>query len=238
MRTWLRRSPSPVPHPSVGSHGGDPTGCGIGQSLLPLSRYSRDTSELHMRVKIADLMGGDDVLFGTAMGTTCFIRLVGRAVEPVRPEVLFFDFAGVASATVSFLRDGPLAYRALLGTQRSKLCPVFANLTLPVRDSLGEYLSYTRDAAFGCELTSSGDVTEVQVLGRLDAKQELTFRAVRQLGEATAAQLASAHMDTEHVGLTAWNNRLAALTAKGLLVASRKGRSRTYTVTLRTEQWV
>ena len=185
-----------------------------------------------MRMIIAELMESEDVLFGTAMGSACFRDLVAGTRGSTEPEVLFLDFAGIAVATVSFLREGPLAYRTLLRTQRSTLYPVFANLAAPVRDSLTDYLKSTRDALFDCQLSESGEVTDVQLLGQLDPKQDLTFRVTRELGEVTATQLAKEHGAADQVGVTAWNNRLAALAAKGLLVESQRGRGKSFRLTL------
>lgn len=181
-----------------------------------------------MQIEIVPLMDGEDVLFGTEMGRTCLADLLARVNEPVAPEVLFLDFKGVASATVSFLREGPLAFRNLLRSQGSNVYPVFANLAPPVSDSLGQYLTTHGDAVYECRLASDGEVEGVALLGRLEAKQDLTFWAVRELGEATAARLADHRGDSDDVGVTAWNNRLAALVGKGLLMEFRRGRSKTF----------
>ena len=98
-----------------------------------------------MRVRIADLMNRQDVLFGTEMGRACLAKMVAETRETQEPEALFLDFGDVAAATVSFLREGPLAYRRMLREGGSTLYPVFSNLAPPVMDSLGEYLTlYTR----------------------------------------------------------------------------------------------
>ena len=190
-----------------------------------------------MRVGIADLMDKQDVLFGTEMGRACLARMVAETRETQEPEALFLDFGDIAAATVSFLREGPLAYRRLLRERGSTLYPVFSNLAPPVMDSLGEYLRSTRDAVFACEFSAADGATEVRVLGQLETKQELTFDAVHALGEVTATQLAHERWGGDRVGVNAWNNRLAALADKGLVMVNRVGRRKSFRLTLEVPQW-
>lgn len=183
-----------------------------------------------MRVSIRELMDGEDTLFGVPAGRACLSRLIEETAEPDSPALLYLDFAGIAAATVSFLREGPLAFRELLGTRSSNLYPVFANLALAVADSLQDYLDRTGDAVFACELGPDEVPEKARLIGRLEAKQRLAFDAVRRRREATASQLAEGEED--EVGVTAWNNRLAGLVAKRLLVEVRHGRSKTFRLAL------
>lgn len=185
-----------------------------------------------IRMAIADLMQGSEILFGSAMGRICLQRLLAETPSAREPKVLFLDFSRIASATVSFLREGPLAYRRLLRRERSHIYPVFANLTPPVVDSLDQFLSAGGDAVLQCEIADMQIPRNVRLLGRLDPKQDLTFAAVRELGEVTAARLAAKNSELDGVGVTAWNNRLAALNAKGLVMEFRRGRGKTYRLTL------
>ena len=190
-----------------------------------------------MRVGIADLMDKQGVLFGTEMGRACLARMVAERRETQEPEALFLDFGDVAAATVSFLREGPLAYRRLLRERDANVYPVFANLAPPVMDSLGEYLRSTRDAVFACQFSAADGATQVRVLGQLETKQKLAFDAVHALGEVTAAQLAHERWGEDRVGATAWSNRLAALAGKGLVMVNRVGRRKSFRLTLEVAQW-
>lgn len=185
-----------------------------------------------MKLSLYELMGEQDVLFSAATGRACFASFLKRLEEPDGPDLLFVDFSQITSATVSFLREGPLALREHLRSKGSNLYPVFANLNPAVADSLADFLTARRDAVFVCDLDSSGGVRSARLVGQLDAKQNLTFEAVEQLGTTTATELAEKYRGPERVGVTAWNNRLAALAAKGLLMESRQGRSKAYTVAL------
>lgn len=184
------------------------------------------------RIVIADLMEHPEILFGARMGRSCLQRLLANTPGVNEPTVLFLDFTRIRSATVSFLREGPLTYRTVLRSTKSSLYPVFANLNPPVVDSLDQFLSSVGDGLLQCEMDDTGAPRNVRLLGRLDPKQELTFAAVRQLGEVTATRLASARWEGEVVGITAWNNRLAALNAKGLAMEFRKGRGKSFRLPL------
>jgi hypothetical protein len=179
------------------------------------------------RLLVTELMDGEDVLFGVPMGRQCFAKLLERTTEPPQPLVVLLDFEGVTSATVSFLREGPLAFRQHLRGRSSTLYPVFANLTLPVADSLADYLTASRDAVFACEFTN-GHVMNPRLIGQLEPKQRLTFEAVVAAEAVTAADLARDAGDEDDVRVTAWNNRLAALVQKGLLMETREGRRKTF----------
>lgn len=184
-----------------------------------------------MKLSIQDLMSGEDTLFGAAAGRVCLSRLLESVEEPSAPTLLFLDFDGVATATVSFLREGPIAFRDFLGGQSSQLYPVFANLAPPVADSLRDFLETTGDAVFACDLSEDEAPANPRVIGRLEPMQRVAFDAVRERPEATAAELAE-ERDGETVGITAWNNRLASLVAKRLLVEGRKGRSKVFRAAL------
>jgi hypothetical protein len=181
---------------------------------------------LEMRLK--QLMDGAEVLFGVPMGRQCFAKLLECTVEHSEHTIVLLDFREVAAATVSFLREGPLAYRQHLRSRSSTLYPVFANLAPSVSDSLAEFLTASRDAVFVCQLTSSGEIGSPKLIGHLEPKQQLTFDAVIAADSVTAAELASGASEDDDVSVTAWNNRLAALVQKGLLVETRQGRKKIF----------
>ena len=103
------------------------------------------------------------------------------------------------------------------------LYPVCANLSLRVREELHSFLKDRNDAYLACVLDSSGNVREADPLGQIDGKQGGALRAVLELGASDAPSL------REHVGedvaATAWNNRLLALTDKGILIEVSTGRN-------------
>ncbi len=108
----------------------------------------------------------------------------------------------------------------------TNLTPVIANINAGIREELAYLFSKENEAVMICTLDDKG-ASNVEILGVLEEKQKLTLDLVRQLGEADAGLLA-AKLKKEDIGLTAWNNRLAALAAKGLVFELRHGRSKSY----------
>jgi hypothetical protein len=180
-----------------------------------------------MRVAIKPLMANQEVLGGSEEGKRLMSRLLVEVIEPARPEPLFIDFAGILVATASFLREGPLAYRHHLRAKGSMLYPVIANAGEKVLDDLRLLLDARNDAIFACSLSRRNSVTNVQLLGRLDDKQATALRLVSELREADTATLIR-HGDDDSVKATAWNNRLAALVQKGLVMETIHGRAKRF----------
>jgi hypothetical protein len=182
-----------------------------------------------MLLQIKSLANNQDVLFGSVRGTQLLGKLLEQAKEPDNPEVAYLDFSGIAAATASFLRDGPLAFRSMIRARASKLYPVIANAAEPIIEDLEFILNRNNDAMLCCDLSRKGKTTKVQVIGRLEDKQLLTYNLVRKLGEADTGSLSREGND-DSVGPTAWNNRLAALTAKGLIMEFPRGRAKAFRI--------
>jgi hypothetical protein len=184
-----------------------------------------------MIIKIKPLSSNLEVLSGSMRGRQLLRKLLDRAIEPHDPEPVFLDFVGVTTATASFLRDGPLAFRAILRGQASKLYPVFANASEPILEDLEFILRQSNDATLCCRLSTAGKPSNVQLIGRLDEKQRLAFDLIKHLGEADAGELQRHHSE-DRVGTTAWNNRLSALVSKGLIMPFPRGRAKTYRISV------
>jgi len=166
------------------------------------------------------------LLAGSIAGTRVFGDLVSKTLPPSKPEVCFFDFAGIEVATTSFLRDCMVAYRNHARSQWPAIYPVGANLTRETRDELEPWLTERGDAFVICNLTDDGRVSDSRVIGQIDGKQLVALQGVLVLGETDVSGLAS-HVK-EEVAPTAWNNRLSALAAKGILIEISSGRSKRY----------
>jgi hypothetical protein len=68
----------------------------------------------------------------------------------------------------------------------------------------------------------------VQLCGNLDEKLQETLKLVSRKRETTAAQLHEESKAVDTIGATAWNNRLATLAAKSLVVEILQGRTKKY----------
>ena len=175
---------------------------------------------------------GRDVLSGTPAGRELLSMLLRNIPDANEPTPVFLDFAGVSAATASFLRESILEYRRHVRGRNSNLYPVVANASDSIVDDLELLLRARSDALLCCDLLDSENPTNVRVIGKLEPKQELTFRAVQSAREADATTLAASSLDPDAVRASAWSNRLSGLVAKGLIAEYSHGRSKTYKVLL------
>lgn len=181
-----------------------------------------------MRIKIKTLAQEEDgVLSGAPRGKAFLRKLLEVVQEPTAPEAVFLDFDGIATATASFLREGPLEFRRIVRSRGSKLYPLIANASDPVLDDLRLLLEFQNDAILCCDLSGSEEPSKVRLIGKLEAKQLRTFEIMQERGEVDAVSLARTH-GQDGVGTTAWNNRLAALAAKSLAMEFTQGRAKTF----------
>jgi hypothetical protein len=181
-----------------------------------------------MIIAIRAYTGAATVLAGKPAGRQLLATLLGNVYEPTEPTVAFLDFHGIDVVTGSFLREGPVSFRDIVRSKGSNLYPVFANCTAAIVDDLAQLLEDRGDAMLVCDIDSdSSEIPKNTILiGKLDEKQLLTFRLLREHGELDASGLAK--IGGETVGPTAWNNRLAALAAKGIVVERSYGRLKRY----------
>ena len=149
-------------------------------------------------------------------------------VPPPAPEAYFLDFGGVQLATSSFLRESVRAFRDFVRKQNPNVYPVIANAVEAIREELEIVLDARTDALWACELTDEQRATsEANRYTRSDAARGDIDLVVAH-PEVDAPTLARKHGREHRVGTTAWNNRLAALAAKGLVVEKSAGRSKIY----------
>lgn len=169
-----------------------------------------------------------DVVAGALAGRRAFIALVSSTAEPLEPEPVFLDFGGVEAATGSFLRECVFAFRDHCRHALENAYPVVANAAPVVVEELAFYAKSQTDALWSCELSEMGHVSAIQLIGRenLESGQQEALRLAEHLHEATAPLVAQKSAQT--VGATAWNNRLSALAAKGLIMEQRRGKTKVF----------
>ena len=180
-----------------------------------------------MRLSIFDLSERQSILAGSAAGRKLLAALIAATPAVDAPEALFLDFGGVKVATSSFLRESVIGFRDFSRSSLQNIYPIVANATPAVVEELEFFTNQNSDALWRCNLNSAGRASGAALIGELDPPQRTTFDVVMSLGSATARQLA-AQLGGEKIGPTAWNNRLSALAAKGLLVERRSGKTKSF----------
>lgn len=180
-----------------------------------------------MRFRLIDI-ADNEILAGALTGR----RILGLLMEQVdgeleTPEPVYLDFQGIEIATASFLRECILECRNLVRRRWTNYYPVVANANDSVMEELSVLLGQ-RDVLMLCTLDEEGNPGSPRVLGDLEPKQRIAFDLVRQFGEADAGELMRCSKNSEDVGQTAWNNRLASLSRLGLLVELSHGRAKRY----------
>jgi hypothetical protein len=183
-----------------------------------------------MRVLIRNLVERPSPLAGAALGRFVFGKLVEVCKLPDKPEICFLDFEGIELATASFLRESILEFRDYARKTKSKLYPVVANASDDTIDEMYVLMADKGDAMISVILPSTGMITSCNVVGRLEDRQRQTLELVMQIEEAGKIADTSLlyEMRPDDGVQTLWNNRLAALVEKSLLLEFTDGRSKRF----------
>jgi len=174
----------------------------------------------------------DEVLSTAPLGKKVFAEFISQTPSATAPMLVFLNFRGVSTATTSFLREAVVTFRAYAREHLTDIYPVPVNLVADVKEELGLYLRDRGDAMAICELDNEGQASGAEVIGQLDGKLLSTLKAVVAIGETDATTLAQRFAHEDNVGTTTWNNRLATLASKGLLVETSHGRAKRYRAVL------
>lgn len=180
-----------------------------------------------MRLQLLDLVNGQQVLSGAIPGRRLLSALIAATPSADTPTLAFLDFSGVTVATASFLRESVIGFRDYARQALPNIYPVVANLPAAITEELDFFVRARGDVLFTCDLDAKNNVVAARLIGDLDPAQRATFDAVREVGAISAPELAARFAD-QHIGATAWNNRLSALANKGLLIERRQGKSKCF----------
>lgn len=181
-----------------------------------------------MKLSIFEIAGKKDVLAGAPAGKNLLAKIIPKIERGDSPTPLFLDCAGVEVITASYIREAILGLRDYCLNSNSNTYPVIANAKKAIIDEIEIELEHRGEALLSCKLDDRGKPSALKLIGVLEEKQELTLEAVNSLKQADAATLLERFRDVETIGITGWNNRLAALAAKGLLVETKKGKTKLY----------
>lgn len=182
-----------------------------------------------MRYNLA-FEGSGPVLAGANNGKVAFGSIV-RSIdkEPPTPTPLFLDFKDVEVATASFLRESIFALKLYLRSVRSNIYPVVANSNEAVYEELLLVANARGDAIICCDLSAADKPSEIGLIGQLDPKQQETFDLVNELKIADAIGLMEKYdAEEDKKSPTKWNNRLAGLASRGLILEFSRGRAKYY----------
>lgn len=181
-----------------------------------------------VRIRLCEV-AGTDVLAGARAGRATMGRLLELVGDgPRESELLYVDFEGVKVATASYLRESVVEFRDAVRRRWTRWYPVLANAEKSVIEELGILMASRRDVLVCCVLDQDGRPSAPRLVGELEPKQRVAFDLVQRLGEADAGELMAESGETENVGQTAWNNRLASLSRLGVLMELSDGRAKRY----------
>lgn len=179
-----------------------------------------------MHISIFDLAGGKSILTGSLPGRKVLADLIAAVQPEASGEIVFLDFAGIEVATSSFLRECVVGFRDFARGQ-ANLYPVLVNAGASVVEELDFFARQRGDVFWSCTRDHDGALADIKLVGELEPALRTTFERIYRLGEATAPQLAALGED-QGIKPTAWNNRLASLAAKGLVVERRVGKTKNF----------
>jgi hypothetical protein len=172
--------------------------------------------------------GVDPILAGRLSGQRAFVSALEQFPELNEPALVLLDFTGVDLATSSYLSEVLVPLRDHLRVRRQPGYTVAANMNEKVREEVEELLRRSGEVFLTCATDASGQITDVQLCGKLDDKLQETLKLVSLKRETTAAQLYEESRAVDNIGATAWNNRLATLATKSLVVEILQGRTKRY----------
>ena len=180
-------------------------------------------------IRLRDLLD-EEVYGGSANGAWLMAQLVERTSTTSACNPVLLDFAGVEVVTTSFLRTSVMAFKSY--SQEQGLALVVGNLKPQVEEELDYLLRQVGEAIASCRLSpKSNRTSKVQMLGIVEAKEADALKAVASHDESVSAKSVAVYHGDDVTGgkrFTRWNNSLAALVRKGLLLETTNGRTKLY----------
>src|SRR5580692_2182835 len=120
----------------------------------------------------------DPILAGRLSGRRAFVATLEQFPELAEPALVVLDFTGVDLATSSYLSEVLVPLRDHLRLRRQPGYAVAANMNDKVREEVEELLRRSGDAFLTCTADASGQITNVQLCGKLDDKLQDTLKLV------------------------------------------------------------
>jgi len=178
------------------------------------------------------ILTAKEVLGGSIQGRQLLGQLIEHAADDPDFEVCVLDFSRIQLATASYLRESVLAFQRWGIDRRFPFSTVLANVNSDVLEELELVLTDCGGAIWVCTLGKDDKIGDSKAIGKFDEIQRQTFELVRSRGEVDAPTLAREDANGTKVNQTAWNNRLAALASRGLLLERRRNKTKIYRLVL------
>lgn len=208
---------------------GKPNGIGLDRTCQVHYLHVYDVTMLTIDIKE---LGGKNVLGGSIPGQLLFGKLISRVAIGPDSEPCFLDFGKIQLATSSYLRESVLAFQRWGIDRKPTLLTAIANINSETQEELEVALADSGGAMWVCTL-ARGRIVGSSVIGKFDQMQRETFELVRARGEVDAPSLAREMINGRKVSQTAWNNRLAALASRGVLMERQHSKTKIYRLVLK-----
>lgn len=182
-----------------------------------------------MLVNVCELADGREVLAGRAAGRKALAKLIAGMENPSAPEICFLDFGSSGLVTGSFLAEFVIGFSRHARAIAPNVYPVSIIVDDISLQELELLASSTGEVFPVCSGLKRGHPKELRLVGLLDVAHLEALKRVEQLGRASAKTLAeSTATRGDKIGVTAWHNRLTALSRKGLIIEDSDGRQKLY----------
>lgn len=180
-----------------------------------------------LTISIAKLEFSSPRLHGATIGEhhAALVRDAVAAQQQPADSVIL-DFAGIESATASYLKRLINPFFAAPGSPEgfaTEVSPILIGVDSPdLREEITDFLSGKGRVLIVADRDTRPPKFQ-QLLGRLDGAAAETFQELRTMKRTTAAELYERHRE-ETTNQTAWNNRLAQLVEMRIARRDRAGR--------------
>jgi hypothetical protein len=185
---------------------------------------------MNQAVNVGAAVGRADLIGATA-GKRAAPALAKAVAALPATTWLAFDFSAIDMVSASAAREAFLGQVMDDLLERGTL-PVFVALNQEALEEVSFAAEAVKRPLVAAKKLEDGQPVGLKVLGGIEPKQLESLRLVAQLGETDAKTAHEANGGTD-TGVTAWNNRLATLSALGLLTERKYGKTKYYSLTLK-----
>lgn len=171
---------------------------------------------------------GSKTLAGTGAGKAFLPKLLEQSASFPSQALVAVDFRKTDLVTASFFRASFKAFRDHARGE-ADFFPVFICLEKSTLEEVAAYAEDVGDVFAFADLDGKNEFVRPFLVGRLDEKQDRALGLLAEMGESDAASLFLRFPETPPLSTSAaWSNRLAALSAKGLVAERSEGRSKLF----------